>query len=213
MTARKTRVALYARVSTGEQASAMQIEEMQQVAGHRGWQVVGEYIDDGISGVATSRPALDRLLSDIGMGKIDVVLTWKLDRLGRSLHHLITLLDGFTAAGVQFASVRDPGIDTTTPTGRLLTQVLAVFSSYERELIRMRVQAGVDRARAQGVHCGRPKVEMDLRPALAMLREGYGLKAIATAVGVSRTTLRRRLEEAGHRVADCDQKSPSIASP
>ena len=202
------RAALYARVSTVDQSTDVQVEVLRAEAVRRGLVVVGEYVDEGISGVRTSRPALDRMLADIAAGRVDVVLVYKLDRLGRTLSGLLNLLDGFSSAGVGFASINDPGIDTTTVTGRLLTQVLACFSSYERDLIKLRTTAGRDRARSNGVHCGRPKVEMDLRPAIAMIKDGYGVKAIATALGVSRTTLRRRLAEAGHVVGPGDQKSP-----
>jgi DNA invertase Pin-like site-specific DNA recombinase len=202
------RVALYARVSTADQSTDVQVEVLRAEAVHRGLVVVGEYVDEGISGTKTSRPALDRMLADIEARKVDMVLVYKLDRLGRTLSGLLNLLDGFTSAGVGFASVNDPGIDTTTVTGRLLAQVLACFSSYERDLIKLRTQAGRDRARSNGVHCGRPKVDMDLRPSVAMLEQGYGVKAIATALGVSRTTLRRRLREAGHATDAGDQKSP-----
>ena len=94
-------------------------------------------------------------------------------------------------------SVRDAGIDTTTPTGRLLLHLLGAFAAYEAAIIRERVVAGVRRAQANGKHCGRPKVEMDLRPAVSMLDAGYGLKAISKSLSVSRATLRRRLEDAG----------------
>jgi DNA invertase Pin-like site-specific DNA recombinase len=205
-----TRVAIYARVSTSDQSTDVQVEVLRAEAAHRGFAVAGEYIDDGVSGVKVSRPALDRMLADVAAGQIDVVLVWKLDRLGRTLSGLLNLLDGFTASGVGFVSVNDAGIDTTTVTGRLLTQVLACFGSYERDLIKMRTEAGRERARRNGVHCGRPKVEMDLRPAVSMLKQGYGVKAIANALGVSRTTLRRRLREAGHLVGEQgDQNTPA----
>ena len=136
-------------------------------------------------------------LRDSAAGKIDVVAVWRLDRFGRSLSHLLTTLDTLAAQGVGFVSLRDPGIDTTTPTGRLLLQLLGAFAEFERALIRERVIAGVRRAQAAGKHCGRPLVELDLRPALAMLDRGHGLKTTAKALGVSRTTLRRRLTEAG----------------
>ena len=99
--------------------------------------------------------------------------------------------------GIGFASLRDAGIDTTTPTGRLMLQILGALAAYEKELIRERVNAGIARAKALGKHCGRPKVELELRPAVAMLKEGRGLREVAKILGVSRSTLRRRLREAG----------------
>ena len=136
-------------------------------------------------------------MADAQAGKLDLVAVWKLDRLGRSLAHLLRLLDQLQGWGVGFVSLRDAGIDTTTAAGRLMLQLVGAFAEFERSLIQERVIAGVRRAQAAGTHCGRPKVEFDLRPALAMLDQGHGLKTTAKAIGVSRTTLRQRLLEAG----------------
>ena len=195
--AKTVRAALYARVSTlNGQDVGLQLEELRQVAGQRGWNLVEEYVDEGVSGAKASRPGLDRLLADAQRGRFDVVLVWKLDRLGRSLQHLLGVLDDLAGWGVGFASVRDAGIDTTTPAGRLMLQILGAFSEFERELVRERVIAGVRRAQAAGKHCGRPRVEFDLRPAVALLEQGRSLKETARILGVSRNTLRRRLREA-----------------
>ena len=192
------RVALYARVSTTGhgQDVGLQMEELRQVGQQRSWTTT-EYVDDGVSGSTSSRPALDQMLDAARRGKLDVVCVWKLDRLGRSLQHLLQVIDELTALGVGFVAVRDAGIDTTTPQGRLLLQLLGAFAEFERAMIRERVVAGVRRAQAKGQHCGRPVVALDLRPALAMLESGYGLKAMAKSLGVSRATLRRRLDEVG----------------
>jgi len=122
---------------------------------------------------------------------------WKLDRLARSVAHLLEIADSLNAWGVGLVSVRDAHVDTTTPAGRFTLQILGAVAELERSLIQERVVAGVRRAQAAGKHCGRPKVELDLRPALAMLDQGHGLKTTSKALGVSRATLRRRLEEAG----------------
>jgi hypothetical protein len=123
-------------------------------------------------------------------------VVWKLDRLGRSLQHLLSILDDLSGWGVDFTSLRDAGMDTTTPSGRLMLQLLGAFAEFERALIQEGVIAGVRRAQANGIHCGRPKVEIDLRPAVAMLEKGHGLGVTAKAMGVARSTLRRRLLEA-----------------
>lgn len=193
------RVALYARVSTTGhgQDVGLQLDELRQVAGQRGWRIVGEFVDEGISGAASSRPALDEMMADARRGRFDVVVVWKLDRLGRSLQHLLGVLDELQHVGVGFVAIRDAGIDTTSPSGRLLLHLLGAFAEFERSMTRERVIAGVRRAQAKGKHCGRPAVEIDLRPAVAMLDAGHGLKAIATSLDVSRSTLRRRLEEVG----------------
>ena len=193
------RVALYARVSTLHQGqdTGLQLDELRQVAAQRGWSITTEYVDEGVSGAKTSRPALDRMLADAQAGRFDLLAVWKLDRLGRSLPHLLQVLDQLASNGVGFAAIRDAGIDTTTPTGRLLLQLLGAFADYERSLLRERVVAGVRRAQASGKHCGRPRRELDLRPALALLNEGRGLKDVARILNVPRATLRRRLDEAG----------------
>ena len=193
------RVALYARVSTSNKGQdvGLQLDELRRVAEQRGWLVSGEYVDDGVSGSDDSRPELDRMMADAQAGDFDLVAVWKLDRLGRSLQHLLRLISDLSRWGVGFASLRDSGIDTTTPTGRLMLQILGALAEYEKELIRERVIAGVRRAQAQGKHCGRPKVDLEIRPAVAMLQQGRGLREVASIMGVSRTTLRRRLKEAG----------------
>ena len=195
---RPPRAALYGRVSTTGKGQdvGLQLEELRRVAEQRGWRPGDEYTDEA-SGATQHRPGLDRMLADVQAGSVDLVAVWKLDRLGRSLQHLLVLTETLTAAGVDLVSIRDPGIDTTSPSGRLLLQLLGAFAEFERGLIRERVVAGVRRAQARGTHCGRPLVELDLRPALAMLDRGHGLKTTAKALGVSRATLRRRLTEAG----------------
>lgn len=194
---RPPRAALYARVSTLHhgQDVGLQLEELRQVAAQRGWTVVTEYADEGVSGIKTSRPALDRMLADAQAGKFDLVAVWKLDRLGRSLQHVLSTLDQLTAHGVGFVSLRDAGLDSTTPAGRLFTSMIAAFAEFERSLIQERVVAGVRRAQAAGKHCGRPRKELDLRPAVALLKEGRDLKDAARILKVDRNTLRRRLRE------------------
>ena len=201
MNARPLRVALYARVSTvGKgQDVGLQLDELRQIAVQRGWLVEDErvYVDDGVSGTRDRRPELDRLLGDAKVGRFDVVAVFKLDRLARSLRHLLVMSEDLASWGVGLVSIHDPGIDTTTASGRLLFQVLGAFGEFEAAIIKERVMAGVRRAQAQGKHCGRPKVELELRPAVAMLREGRSLKEVSTILKVSRATLRRRLREQG----------------
>ena len=190
------RVALYCRVSTGDQDVGLQLDELRSVAQQRGWVISNEYLDEGVSGAKTSRPALDRMMMDARSGRIDLVAVWKLDRLGRSLQHLLRLLDDLQHLGVGFVSVRDAAIDTTSPQGRLLLQVMGAFAEFERSLIVERVRAGVQRAQANGKHCGRPRRELDLRAAQILLGEGHSVRQVAEMLGVPRGTLRRRLAEA-----------------
>jgi DNA invertase Pin-like site-specific DNA recombinase len=200
MSIQKTRAAIYARVSTSNhgQDVGLQLDELRAVAGQRGWHVVGEFVDEGVSGASASRPALDEMMTAARSGKLDIIAVWKLDRLGRSLQHLLGVLDEQMRLGVQFVSLRDSGIDTTSASGRLLLHLLGAFAEFERAMIRERVVAGVRRAQASGKHCGRPRVDLDLRPALALLEKGHGLKRIASMLRVSRTTLRERLTERGY---------------
>ncbi len=195
---RPKRAALYARVSTlNGQDIGLQVDELRQVAGVRGWQVVDVYSDEGQSGAKTDRPQLQRMLADCQAGRIDVVACWKLDRLGRSLRHVLEILDQLSDQGIAFVSLRDQGLDSSTASGRLMTAMIAAFAAFERDLCRERVIAGVRRAQAAGKHCGRPRVEIDLRPAIALLAQGHPLKETARILGVSRNTLRSRLREAG----------------
>jgi DNA invertase Pin-like site-specific DNA recombinase len=193
---RLTRAALYARVSTNDkgQDTETQLVPLRRVAEGRGWEAT-EYVDEGVSGSTASRPALDRLLADVRAGRVDVVVVARFDRFARSTSHLLSALDEFRSMGVDFVSMNE-SIDTSTPVGRMVFTLVAAVAEFEREIIRERVVSGVRRAQANGKHCGRPKVELDLRPAVAMLEQGHGLKAIASALGVSRSTLRRRLIEA-----------------
>ena len=211
-TSKNTRAALYARVSTTGhgQDVGLQLDELRVVAEQRGWDVVAEISDKGISGIKRERPGLDQMLELARQGKVDLVAVWKLDRLGRSLQHLLAVLDELTLLGVGFVSLRDTGIDTTSPQGRLLLQMLGAFAEFERALIRERVIAGVRRAQANGTHCGRPRVELDLRAAVALLQQGNALREVADMLSVPRTTLRRRLREDGMWpvVAPVDQGGP-----
>lgn len=198
-----TRAALYARVSTTDhgQDVGLQLDELRAVAQQRRWRAV-EYVDDGVSGAEESRPALDRMLADARAGRLDVVAVWRLDRLGRSLAHLLRTVDELAALGVQFASLRDAGVDTTTPTGRLVFQVLGAVAEFERQLIRERTRAGVERARARGKRIGRPRKDVPVEAAVELLDErgiddDRGLREVARMLRVSRTTLRRHLVAAG----------------
>ena len=192
------RVALYARTSTRDkgQDPELQLEDLRRLAGQRGWTVAQTYVDHGVSGAKASRPALDRLMADARAGKFKVVAVWRFDRFARSTKHLLEALEEFRALGVDFVSQQE-AIDTGTPMGRMVFTMVAAVAEMEREMIRERVIAGVRRAQAAGKHVGRKRVELDLRPAVAMLEKGHGLKTTAGSLGVAVSTLRRRLREAG----------------
>ncbi len=150
------RAAIYARVSTLEQEPENQLTELRRYCELRGW-ALREYVDKRISGSKDRRPALDELLRDAKRRRFDVLVCWRLDRLGRNLKHLVTLLEELQTLGVAFVSLGE-GINCTTPAGRLQLHVLAALAEFERERIRERVVAGLRRAKADGVRIGRPRV-------------------------------------------------------
>lgn len=182
------RVGLYARVSTTEQTATNQLIDLRRYCEARGWTQTVEYVDEGVSGSKDSRPALDRLVKDAKRRKIDSLVVWKLDRLGRSLRHLILLLDELAALGVAFVSLGE-GIDTSTPAGRLQLHVLGAIAEFERDRIRERVRAGLARVKAQGQKLGRPEVVVPVAR-LASVSQ-LSLTGGATALGISRSTLKR----------------------
>ena len=167
-----------------------------------------------MSGARTSRPALDRLLADAHRRRFDVVLVWKLDRLGRSLSHLIRLVETLGGLGIDLVSMDDPGLDTTSPQGKLLFQVMGAVAEFERELIRERTRAGVAAARRRGRRLGRPRVRVPLGRALVLLKEGKSMSAIARELDVSRTTLRRNLANivSKQRRATARESGPSSSA-
>ena len=185
------RIAIYARVSTsGGQSVEMQLLDLRELAKRRDFELVGEYCDEGISGSKESRPALDALLRDARRRKFDAVLVWKLDRLGRSLVHLVRLLQDLRALGVELISFSE-GLDFTTTTGKLLYQVISAFAEFERDCIRERVTAGLRNARAKGKRLGRPKVVVDA-PRIGVLRaQGRSWREITAETGISKGTAQR----------------------
>jgi DNA invertase Pin-like site-specific DNA recombinase len=181
------RAGIYARVSTLDQEPENQLQELRRYVEARGWTAV-EYVDKGVSGAKDRRPALDRLLTDAKRRKLDVVVCWRLDRLGRNLKHLISLLDELQALGVAFVSLAE-GIDATTPAGKLQMHILGAIAEFERERIRERVLAGLQPAKAQGTRLGRPQGRIPVEE----LRRVAGLPAATAAreLRVSLTTVKR----------------------
>lgn len=149
------RTAIYARVSTFDQEPENQLAELRRYCEARSWSSV-VFVDRGVSGNKDRRPALDALLADAKRRKFDVLVCWRLDRLGRNLRHLVTLIEELQSLGIGFVTLNE-GIDTTTPAGRLQLHVLAALSEFERERIRERVCAGLARARREGTRLGRPR--------------------------------------------------------
>jgi len=190
-------IALYARVSTEGQNPEVQLAALRAHATQRGWEIVEEFVDHGFSGAKERRPALDRLTKAIWTGRFQAVLVWRFDRFARSVKHLLTALEQFRALNVHFISLQEQ-FDTSSPIGHAMFTIIGAMAQLERDIIRERVKAGLAQARAKGVRLGRPVVRVDL-PALALLQgQGCSLPEIARRLRCSRSTLKRRLREAGH---------------
>jgi DNA invertase Pin-like site-specific DNA recombinase len=192
------RVGIYVRVSTDGQSVANQQRELEAVAQRHGWEVVGIFSDHGVSGTNEQRPALTKLLHAVARKDVDVVAAWSVDRLGRSLQQLLAFLEELKAKGVDLY-LHQQGVDTSTPAGKALFQMLGVFAEFERSLIVERVNAGLRRARAQGKCLGRPRVGLDVEAKIRReLGKGRGIKATARKVGVGVGTVQRvKLVNAG----------------
>jgi DNA invertase Pin-like site-specific DNA recombinase len=191
------RAAIYARVSTrnGHQDPETQLLALRQVAERAGWQIAGEYVDHGISGAKCRdrRPEFDRLLKDATRRQFDIVMAWSVDRLGRSLQDLVAFLGDLHAQGIDLY-LHIQGIDTTTPGGKALFQMMGVFAEFERAIIQERVCAGLAKARAQGKRLGRPKVSLSVERSIQEARAaGKGQLAIARELRVGVGTVRRVL--------------------
>src|ERR1700756_3435761 len=180
------RVAIYARVSTANngQDPTMQTRELREYCERRGWNVVGEYVDIGISGVKEKRPELDRLMVDGHKRRFDAVVVWKFDRFARSVSHLLRALETFRSLGVEFVSFSEQ-MDTTTPAGKMVFTVLGAVAELERSLIVERVKAGLRNARAKGKRLGRPRTFVDAAKIGRLHSQGRSIREIADELGYS----------------------------
>jgi DNA invertase Pin-like site-specific DNA recombinase len=187
------RTALYLRVSTDDQTVANQRRELEAVAERAKWNIEHILADEGISGskARDRRPAFDRLHRLIARREIDVVMAWSVDRLGRSLQDLVGVLGELRAADCDLY-LHQQGVDTTTPAGRALFQMLGVFAGFERAIIQERVRAGIARARAAGKHLGRPRINGETeREIQAALASGKGIRKVARECGVGVSVVQR----------------------
>jgi DNA invertase Pin-like site-specific DNA recombinase len=178
------RTAIYCRVSTQSQEILNQSLELRRFCELRQWTIVDEFIDHGISGMTEARPELDRMMKAARRRSFDLVLVWKLDRLGRNLRHLIVTIDEFRALGIGFASLNE-GIDTTTPAGKLQLHVLAAISEFEFGRLQERIRLGMARAKAQGRHLGRPRPNVTDEQLVAV--EGLSVRQAASRLGISKS--------------------------
>lgn len=196
------RAAIYARVSTSDQTTDNQLRELREVAERHGWRVVQEYVDQGISGAKgrDKRPQFDQLLKDANRRQFDVIMSWSVDRLGRSLQHLVAFLGDVQEAGVDLY-LHQQGLNTMTPSGRMMFQMCGVFAEFERAMIQERIKAGIARVRAtgrtkSGRPLGRPKVPLATETKIRQLRlAGLGILKIAKEAKVGSGTVQRVLAE------------------
>lgn len=199
------RAALYLRVSTIDQNPETQGIELRQFAKQRGYEIVQEYVDHGVSGTKVRRPALDQLLKDANRRKFDAVLVWSSDRLARSTKHFLQVLDDLSELGIQFLSQRE-AIDTEGPLGRAIIVIISAIAELERSLIVERVRAGMRRAKLEGRRIGRTPLNVD-RAALVRDRlSGMSLTKVAKKYGVSRASVVRFVHESKR----CPGTAPSL---
>ena len=190
------RAAVYLRVSTVEQTTANQERELREVAGRMGCEIVKVYKDHGISGAKArdKRPSFDALCRDAAQRKFDMVMAWSVDRLGRSLQDLVAFLSELHALKVDLF-LHQQGLDTTTPAGKALFQMMGVFAEFERAMIQERVRAGLRRAKDEGKQLCRPRIAPDLEERiLAALKapgRTEGVRKIAARFGVNPSTVQR----------------------
>jgi DNA invertase Pin-like site-specific DNA recombinase len=191
------RVGIYLRVSTDSQTTENQRRELEAVAARSSWEVVGVYEDAGISGAKgrDKRPGFDQLLKDATARKVNMIATWSVDRLGRSLQDLVGFLTELHALKCDLY-LHQQALDTSTPSGRAMFQMLGVFAEFERGMIRERVNAGLARARAKGTKLGRRPVKASVEARIRELRaEGMGILKIGRTVGVGTSVVQRVIEQ------------------
>ena len=187
------RVALYVRVSTNDQTTKNQLRELLAIAKRNGWKIVRKFEDTGISGAKgrDKRPGLDALLEGIARCDFDMVATWSVDRLGRSLPDLVALLGEMQAKDIDLY-LHQQGLDTSTPAGKAMYQMMGVFAEFELAIIRERIRAGLARAKAEGKVFGRPKISAEKETAIARsLAAGRGIRRVARELKVGVSVLQR----------------------
>ena len=173
----------------------MQLDVLREYAARREFEIVGEFVDHGVSGARDQRPELDRLIGAARQRAFDSVLVYRFDRFARSVRHLVTALDEFQALGVEFVSYSE-SLDTSTPMGRAMFSIVAALGELERNIIIERSVEGQRRARARGTHIGRPLRAVDEARVMRLRAEGMSVRAVARALGVSRTVVERVLRVA-----------------
>jgi len=189
------RVAIYGRVSTDKKAQTVenQLRELNEVAVRLGWTVVAVHTDEGISGAKgrDQRPGFDALLKGVARGEYDMIAAWSVCRLGRSLQDLVAFLADIQARGIDLY-LHQQALDTSTPSGRALYQLMGVFSEFERAMVAARVKAGLQRTREKGTRLGRPPMaDEKIEQIKQALMAGRGIRATARETGASTTSVMR----------------------
>jgi DNA invertase Pin-like site-specific DNA recombinase len=187
------KVAVYCRVSTPDQSVETQLHALWRFVEARGWDIHREYIDIGISGEKASRPELEALMQDAAALRFKVVLVWKFDRLFRSVEHMVQALQQFRSLGIDFVSMTE-AIDTTTPAGKMVFTMLAAVAEFEKDLIKERTRAGLERARAAGKRIGRPRRSVD-RAKVGELRKEHSYREISKMLHIPVGTLHAAMQE------------------
>jgi len=192
------RAALYARVSTPDQHLETQLYDLRKLAAQRGFEVVREYCDRGISGSKTKRPGLDSLMADGRRGEFSVVLVAAFDRIARSTKNFLEIVDELNSLSVEFVSARE-AIDTSGPMGRMFLTMVGSIAELERSLIVERIKAGMRRAKIEGRRLGRAPLDVDRDALIRDRLSGMSLTQVAKRYRVSRATVVRLAREASHR--------------
>ncbi len=191
---KKKSVAIYARMSTSRQKVDLQLEELKKLIRRSGWKLYKVYVDEGFSGKDTKRPAFNKMMEAAMKREFEILAVWKFDRLSRSLKDLVTTLEELDSLGIDFVS-HENHLDTSTPSGKLVFQVIAAVAEFERDIIVERVKAGMENAKRKGKHVGRPRIPNHVvEKARKLRKEGKSWREIGSALGADSSGVRKRLK-------------------
>jgi DNA invertase Pin-like site-specific DNA recombinase len=204
------KAAIYARVSTGDQHVETQLYQLRELAARRGFEIVHEYTDVGVSGSRARRPGLDAMLTDAHRGKFSIVLVAAFDRVARSVRHFLTVVDELSDLGIEFVSARE-NIDTSGPMGRMFVTIIGCIAELERSLIVERIKAGMRRRKLEGFRLGRVPLSIDHQALVRDRLPGMSLTNVAKKYGVSRASVVRFTQEAIKREAAQMREFPPAA--